>query len=300
MSIRPLILALSLLIPACSGAPLDETDDDMNFPVFDDAYTGPLHEDDFERRARGAGAPVPSKVVQPIEPRTGPWSGNSQLGQTQEFATTEDNRQSIIKLDEWGMPQVWSVMLGISYDKDWTSTAGMGLTAVIELGVGGSSQTVEVDWKEGTVITAPMNALNVVAKYDLLDESEAPQDLRLTVTMAQGSVEHGAPTKTVITETVASGPVQLIVGEPIPAMATSLMPMLQGFSTGFYSASYSIYFLRSEQALGNIVAVIDGGDILSMMAGGGIPIPSAARYFKVIQNVGGPGDTVHCIFPLAL
>lgn len=156
-----------------------------------------LYEDDFEERVRTPeGKALP---VIPLEARNGPWTGNNQLGITQEFAPDATNRQTILKLDEWGMPEVWTVMLGIEYpDDEMESLEGMfELTAIIAVGVGGTTQLIEVDWKVGTVFSAPMNSIDVVAVYNAGEvDPKIPDDLRLTVTLARGTALHPSPTYT--------------------------------------------------------------------------------------------------------
>lgn len=155
--------------------------------------------DQFERRAReknrDGGVPgVPSVAV--LDPKNGSWSGNNQLGIEQPFAPDANNRQTILKLDEWGFPDIWTISLGLNA---FTPTAGgFDVTALIQYGAGGVTQEVEIDWLNGSGITLPMNALNVIAQYNLINEEvpgEVPSDLRLRVSISRRPAHDLRPTR---------------------------------------------------------------------------------------------------------
>lgn len=164
-------------------------------------------DDQFEMRSRELQASPPGmKTVDIFPSKQGPWSGNNQLGIGQLFAPDANNRQTILKLDEWGMPQMWTLCLGLSFDvNNWvvdSADASFDLTAVILFGIGGVVQEVEIDWLNGTAITLPMNALNVIAQFnpELGDEaagtSSPPTDLILRASVAHGTLVQAQPTRT--------------------------------------------------------------------------------------------------------
>lgn len=186
-------------------------------------------DDQFEMRSRELQASPPGmKTVNVFPSKQGPWSGNNQLGIAQRFAPNSNNEQTIIKLDEWGMPEMWTLCLGLSFDPNaWVTVepgaANFDMTAIIQFGIGGVVQEVEIDWVNGTAISLPMNALNVIARYNFTAASEAggasepPQDLLLRASLAHGTLLQCVPTRSLFVD-VNAGDVTV----NIPPFAKSL------------------------------------------------------------------------------
>ena len=133
-----------------------------------------------------AGMPSVATVV----PRQGWWSNYPQLGEEQAFAPDANSRQTILKADELGPPEVYTITLGIFYsEQDWPGAGrAFEVEAEINFGAGGATQVVKIDWAQGAQISLPMNAVNVVATYNI-DSVAAPQppaDLRLSVMLGRG------------------------------------------------------------------------------------------------------------------
>lgn len=290
-----LFALLFLLLPSCaSHYPIDKED----MSDFEDERF--LYEDDFESRARGSNKAPPGRIVYPIEPRKGPWSANSQLGQSQGFDPDSNNRQSIIKLDEWGMPEVWSVMLGISFTDDNPDLRRFAVTAELTVGSGGDSQKVLVDWKNGAVVNLPMNALDVIALYETSGSNEPPSDLRLSVTMAKGSLSGRSPTLT--ESNFDEGVPDPAFTRRIPDWVTHLtiLPNELGDSTRLYGATVNVQFFGGPDAtvtnqVGQVLAT-DMRDASSYALG--IPIPNGARFVRV-DNLSGPTQLQY-IYSLSL
>jgi hypothetical protein len=270
---RNTVLTLSLLTLSCSG----------NYPVeseymnYRDSNSMLIHEDPFELRARGQEAPVASQVTQPIEPRTGPWSGNNQLGISRQFAPDANNRQTILKLDEWGMPKVWTVMLGISDDDLGLIGYTLRVKAVLDIGVGGVTQRVVVDWKQGTVISAPMNALNIISDYELSSGYDPAVDtpIELRVSLSQG--DHGgeaSPTFTTFLSGSAGGAAKLV---DIPAFATHV----QGYRFDLASADPLVptnhLQFYGAAGVGDPISLVDADNLIAYGALGP-SIPNGAKY----------------------
>jgi hypothetical protein len=162
----------------------------------------------FERRAHEIQrTPGAADAIPVIPAKRGPWTGNNQLGIQRKFAPDNNNRQTILKLDEWGFPETWTLALGLDFDHtQWNPqgglTASFDVTAVIDFGVGGVIQQVEIDWVNGTAIVLPMNALNVVAQYNLdvaneaFGDSQPPLDLKLRASLGRGVLTQTQPTRT--------------------------------------------------------------------------------------------------------
>lgn len=133
-----------------------------------------------------AGLPPVATIV----PRQGWWSNYPQLGEEQAFAPDANSRQTILKADELGPPEVYTLTLGISYsEQDWPGAGrAFEVEAEINFGAGGATQVVKIDWVQGAQISLPMNAVNVVATYNI-DGAAAPQppsDLRLCAMLGRG------------------------------------------------------------------------------------------------------------------
>jgi len=164
-------------------------------------------DDQFERRSHEIQrTPGADNAVAVIPSKQGPWTGNNQLGIQRRFAPDDNNRQTILKLDEWGFPESWTLVLGLDFDVlQWHPSPGFSasfdITAVIDFGIGGVMQTVEIDWVNGAAIVLPMNAVNVVAQYNLdvateaAGASEPPQDLKLRACVARGVLSQTQPTR---------------------------------------------------------------------------------------------------------
>lgn len=134
--------------------------------------------------------PAGLRPVATIVPRQGWWSNYPQLGEEQAFAPDANSRQTILKADELGPPEVYTLTLGIAYsEQDWPGTGrAFEVEAEINFGAGGATQVVKIDWVQGAQISLPMNAVNVVATYNI-DAAAAPQppaDLRLSVMLGRG------------------------------------------------------------------------------------------------------------------
>lgn len=164
---------------------------------FDDQFERRAHEKDPTPGAQDGMAIVPAK--------RGPWTGNNQLGIQRHFAPDSNNRQTILKLDEWDFPKIWTLSLGLDYDfASYGSSGGLtgafGILAEVEFGSGGVTQYVEIDWVQGTAIVLPMNALNVVASFSSVPTEAGlpalPDDLQLRANIVQGTLTQALPTRT--------------------------------------------------------------------------------------------------------
>ena len=157
-----------------------------------------VFDDQFERRSHEIQrTPGSDDAISIVPSKRGPWTGNNQLGIERGFAPDANNRQSILKLDEWGFPEVWTLCLGLTYDAELYGSGGgitgaFGILAQVEFGTGGVIQIVEVDWCQGVSIPLPMNALNVIASYSAVPTElglpALPDDLRLRANIVRGTL----------------------------------------------------------------------------------------------------------------
>lgn len=258
-----------------------------------------IFDDTFERRSRELnqkpyrGARLTSVVTQ----RKGPWSGNNQLGFEVPFEADANQQQTILRMDEWGMPAVWSVMLGLTVDEDLIGTDGFNVVAVVNSGCGGIQQQFEVDWHNGAVFSCAMNAINLVARYDDPVGSLA-DSLRLRACLSPGKLSLVPPTRTLSFSAVALGSSTPIIIPPF-AQRVTLMPN-ETFAPPtppslFYDPLNLLRFQRSVTATDGVV--VSGDTFLSFS--GGIPIPHGARTLDFFNGTAVP-LAAQAIFSLAL
>lgn len=251
-----------------------------------------IFDDQFEMRSREKErTPNNLQPVTIVPSRPGPWSANNQLGIEQPFAPDTNNLQTILKLDEWGFPEVWTVSLGLDFDElALRATDFFGIIAILQFGIGGVVQEIEVDWKNGTSIPLPFNALNIRARYNIANLgrviSTIPSSLRLRASIARGTVSGTEATRS-----------QLSLGQPllieIPKFAKSLLLLTPRFASptpfAFYTSPWTVQFIGNPissaigsgvYAMSQFASWIDTG---AQLVGGPqwIPVPPYARFVRV-------------------
>jgi hypothetical protein len=238
--------------------------------------------DDFSLRAarmQARAQPPGVASVFPLPMRVHPmWSGNNELGREITFAPDGNNTQMVIKLDEWGPPEVWSVMLGMSFDDEnfAPASSGFAVTCRATFGSGGATQEVEIDWVKGTSFSATMNALNIVAIYTAA--ASVPDNLRLRVTLARGKICN-IPPQRARTFGVAGGALSTLIALPYFTKRVRLTGRSIGL-TDIYAATNSVNFYGTQD-LGSVSAVIPAD---SFRYFDGCPIPSFAKYIAYDNN----------------
>lgn len=214
----------------------------------------------FLKRVRHTFEGVP--LVAPIIPRTGGWSGDNQLGREQPYAPDNRGTQTILKLDEWGPPEIWTVSLYVKHG--FKTFDGFKITAEINFGAGGSTQSLEVDWLNGAQISLPMNAVNVIAKFSDVDVSVEGSGLSLGVQLSRGSRGGTAPPVKTIAEFVEGN--NTVNGSfhgdlyEIPKFAKNIIIVPDeevGFPT-FFSADFQAVLFSGNSGGGVASAAVDG------------------------------------------
>ena len=234
--------------------------------------------------------------------REGSWSGNPQLGNSiKSFDTAIDPvlgivvgntlsqnfRETILKLDEWGPPEVWTVMLGMTYSEDAWPVANnfLGITAEIEVGVGGASQAFEVDWVQGTMLSLPMNAINVTARYSVAQNPVVPADLRLNVLLAKGSRASGIRPHFSEYEVILAGVAGIYHRIPNFCHRVQLLPAFSvQTAVDLYNPNSFLNFGTGPAPVMGYGFVL-GSQLLSFPDG--IPVPGAShnvRFFNASPN----------------
>jgi len=235
-----------------------------------------------------AAGPAGLPPVATIVPRLGWWSNYPQLGEEQAFAPDANSRQVILKADELGPPEVYTITLGISYsEQDWPGAGrAFEVEAELNFGAGGATQVVKIDWVQGAQISLPMNALNVVATYNTDGATpQPPADLRLSAMLGRGP----ALGKSQLTDATSLPLVALGQTPPrrIPAFASRLhviTPNPASADVIFTAGNYLIFLggpLPGDEQIGSVRL-----DQYLNAIGEGLVIPGKAKYASIL-NVGG-------------
>lgn len=235
-----------------------------------------FYDDQFERRAHEIQrTPGGTTSVSVVSQKQGAWSGNNQLGSERLFAPDDNQRQTILKLDEWGMPEAWTVMLGLDYDRIRTPIASFVIGCEAVIGSGGTTQEVALDWKNGQLFSAPMNALSIIANYEFNAIDQFPPDLRLRVTLGRKKATNALPTKTVIVDVLPGTTSPEI---QIPAFARSVA--LVG---GSGAAPVGSLYDPANGLVINFLNTINASQLLSFGTHG-VPLVEGARSLNFING----------------
>ena len=264
-----------------------------------------------------ADVPEPSVSVFVQPPLHGPWSNSNNFGAEVAFSPDGENRQRIIKLPEWGDPVVWTVSLGIEYtEENWPAAEalrGFEVVGEVSYGVGGATQTIEVDWIQGTTFSVPMNAVSVDAAYifpfgEAAAPGQQPLDLRLSVLLARGGSSTGmAPTKVA---KLLNGSLQSSFRNNQRANSPARIPkfgkrlFLQSaveptrFSELVSGNNYLLFFSSPDVAAS--AALVGTTRITSSVLHDGVPVPPFAKYATVENAGGGITGAIPCLFNVEL
>lgn len=249
-----------------------------------------LFEDQFERRAAEIDrTPNGTQPVVLVEQKYGPWTANNQFGSEKPFAAVANNNESILKLPEWGFPQVWSVMLSSTTEDD---DADYTVIASVEAGVGGITDTFEVDWQPGITFSVVANALNITARYEIT--TSLPSDLRLRAMVGREPLNGNAPTRTFRGTAAAGARTEFV----IPKYAKSVVVLPGPTPNNDIYNALTDYEMTVSPGTGLTVNVT-GAQLLAFGNGNEIPIPGHSYYFGVDNNTGVDLDFV-LVFKLGL
>ncbi len=234
--------------------------------------------------------------VAPVIPRDGLWSGYNQLGYQAKYGPDDRGTQTILKLDTWGPPEVWTISLFIK--GSFASFNGFNIKATINFGAGGSTQIYKCDWLNGTQISLPMNAVNVVADFSDVDIVTEGKSMQVGVQLARGA--RGGTRPPILTflqgETLFKTPSADNSTEnfELPAFARRVVA-LPGAMT---AAERAIWFSTTTELnllSGNAIGTINTGQISGDMPSenGAIvaPVSGASRLFN-LANLSAAQDII--------
>lgn len=258
--------------------------DRNRFPdVFEPDHSHPMI-DDFALRAqrqRAAQQPPGVPPVFPLPMRNHPmWSGNNELGQEQEFQLDANNRQTILKMNEWGFPQVWNVKLGMQVrDEDFDANDLTAIYAIVQAGAGGTVQEFEIDWNDGVSFNCAFNALTIIAARG--GAANIPPNLRLRASIGTREVSSGLPVRTVPVGVVAAAATSSRFR--VPAFARRMWLFNQSAVAGsdVYAANVILNFYTNPTTA-VLAYTLPTARFLDF--GQGIPLPLAASYFEIVNG----------------
>jgi hypothetical protein len=256
-------------------------------------------DDQFERRAREkVQTPGAAGGIAIIPAKQGPWSGNNSLGMERAFAPDDNNRQTILKLDEWDFPEVWDVHLGIVNDDESEELQSFGVVAEIVAGVGGAVQQFEMDWLVGSGFSMSFNALTVVARYDFASISGAPavpDNLRLVVTIGKKSAPCCRAQRTLVIDTDTGTEQRISSIVALPRFTRRVRLLNGGTTTPFYEDTVgTLVFQGSLNPAAPSIHRLGFGDAYDFSTGDGIPIAERTRFVQILGEPGVDTD-LNCI-----
>jgi hypothetical protein len=259
--------------------------------------------DDFTLRAarmRARQQPPGISPVYPLPMRSHPmWAGSSELGQEVAFAADVNNRQTVLKLEEWGPPKIWTVALGLNYDANRTPDPAFSVAAEIQFGVGGVVQQVEVDFRQGSAITVVANSIVVNALYPFGGVSGAvvPSDLVLRVSLSQMPAGNAVPTRSYRVTHPATTPIMVV---PVPPFAKDVFVGVTnpGTVNAFTFATNALISFQhgTDDSPSSLAAMVYPAtqtynwlDFANTLVGSpaALPVPEGARSLAVIWAPGG-------------
>lgn len=214
----------------------------------------------------------------------GIWTGDNQIGIMRPAKFDSTRRQTILKLDEWGPPEVWTISLYIQDANPLITLGDISIKAHIEFGVGGSSQVIEVDWENGTELSKVMNAVNVIAVFG--ETSDPDFGLNIGVQIARGgrggnrNVYNSLQRLQLLDATSETDYIQ------VPNFAAEFLIVPAGVTDptnhdNVYGDDIILATYPGNQLVQPAIAMVTGADILK---GRYLPVIAGSRYMKVINN----------------
>lgn len=229
-----------------------------------------------------------------VIPRTGPWSGDNQLGYLAKYGPDDRGQQTILKLDEWGPPEIWTVSLFLK--GEFQSYNGFRVEAEIGFGAGGSTQVINMDWVDGAQISLPLNAVNVIAKFKNVDVTTEGRGIQLGAQLSRGSRGGTTPPTLMIAENVNLAGAEIASAVfAIPNFTKNLVLV----PTSFAAAEIAAFYSSTTQLVslsGNDIGTITTGIAFGNHSDGSVirlPVVGSARLCRVFNRIGGAGADIN-------
>jgi hypothetical protein len=270
--------------------------------VFAPTVSHPIMDDFTLRALRHQAKQVPGTLpVFPLPLRHHPlWTGNNSLGfevpLSEDATETSILERTVLKLDEWGMPEVWTITLGTNFTPSLDNdNQAYALEGIIEYGSGGAVDDFVVDWTNGTVIRLNMNAVSVKLRGTFGDPaggpgSIIPPGLAARVLLSRGALP-GLPPQVTRFAIGQAGVLDPSFGAAkVPKFGKSFRPF--GTTNAAADAMFAVgnywQFYSTSGSGGTLVGSIRAPDAVNYLGGGGgIPIPFPARQVAFLNTTGG-------------
>lgn len=251
---------------------------------------------------------VPSSavpLVQTMDAQHGPWTNNPNYGANIPFSADANNRQKILKLDEWGPPSEWTLSLGMYYDEsNAANDISFRIIADVTIGAGGATQTFQVDITRGVKIASTMNAIDVVVQYvpdfAIPAALKVPTDLRVTALLSRGCRAGNYPPTLSFPVTQLAGGGTHTAPLPIPNFAravwvlpvqiNAVVPVIDP-----YISTVQLDLVANK----NLDAVVEMPLSHILSFANGFPVPAESKYW-ILNNDSANIVSVIVVFALAL
>lgn len=225
---------------------------------------------------------ISASPVKELFPRRGWWTNNNKLGFFYQAAQlSEDTPITILKTDEVWFPHVWTVSLWTKVKVPIPDGTEEGLTrALIEFGVGGATQEVEVDFLRGTTISLVTNSINVritkVPHPNITVYAQASLGARGGCAVPQRAIAENV--------TVATANSSAVFELPAFANLIALLPGGSGAAT--LATAGQFLEIASDPGFLSVIAQYEFSSVLNFY-GGKAPIPSRGAFCRVRNTSGG-------------
>lgn len=234
------------------------------------------------------------------EARHGWWNGQGGAGLGQRFQGTipsEGTERAILNIDKLGEPQVLTVALSRNDVRTGFPTNNSDVFARVRYGVGGYSDTLELDWATGMQFSVPATTVRVSAVSFRLNTAVAfnPRFLDLSAAVVKNP-RPGAlpPSRSIHFLLGPAGGGAAQVNVLIPDFARNLtVGGFEALATTIYDANTWIDFLHFN---GGILAQYSGTEFVQVPA---VVVPGEARTVTV-RNTSANNRTISLTWGLCL
>jgi hypothetical protein len=169
------------------------------------------------------------------------------------------------------------------------------ITAKISWGIGGASQSAEIDWNHGTMVTVPATSIAVVAQYDSPegpDDTPAPApEVKLTSLVAYGTRPGGTTPRLTRRFALAAAAAEAAIETfDVPAFASDVTWLVNGVP-----ADLATIVLRVRTSKAGIVLYSVNASAL----GRALPLPNSAELLE-LENTSAAAVSGVLLFGIAL
>lgn len=283
-------------------------------PVFERDESHTLVDDFTVRAARHRARQQPTlPLVMPVPIRTHPiWTSNNSLGFElvigNDATETDIFERTVLKLDEFGMPETWTLSVSTNFDarRNVNDNQAFFLAGLLEIGSGGVVDQIEFDWRNGSTFRLPMNALNLKVRGVFGDPaggpgSIVPPNFAVRAILARSN-QSGLPPQATVVANATNGaldPSNSAVAIPKYAKTFKPTATTAAAAAAMFAAGNFWEFWSTSGSGGTLIATIRAEDLVHYMSGG-VPIPNPARFVGFNNNAAPAALQYRIVFDLSL